>query len=44
MRVLSLKFWCGGWEEGLMENGDKILNMKKRYNMKHINCLLDPTL
>jgi hypothetical protein len=26
---LNLKFWCGDWEEKLIENGDGILSRRK---------------
>jgi hypothetical protein len=32
--MLNVKFWCGGWEEGSMENGNGILNTKRRLNLK----------
>jgi hypothetical protein len=32
--VLNLRFWCGGWEEGSMENGNGILSTKRMFNLK----------
>lgn len=34
IRVLNLRFWCGGWEEGSKENGDGILSTNKQLNLK----------
>jgi hypothetical protein len=32
--MLNIRFWCGGWEEGPMENGNGILSTKRRFNMR----------
>jgi hypothetical protein len=41
---LNLNFWCGDWEERMMENGYVILNTRRRCIMKHINFQLELTL
>ncbi len=40
---VELKFWCGDWEEIMMENGYVISSRSRRCIMKHVNFQLELT-